>query len=156
MRIRNVLLAFIAAMGLIIGTNGLLAQQEENAAIEQVMRQMGDAYNKKDLVTFEKICDPNILMMEQGGKYVGWAEFRDKGLKGEWDSLTDFNWDVGKIQVHFVGQDSAWATSEGSFWGKMKDGTQLQGSAMQSCIFQKKSGAWKLVHAHFSSVPTQK
>jgi ketosteroid isomerase-like protein len=155
MRIRVLLLAFIAAMGLAIGTYGLLAQPAENPAIEQSMRQFADAYNKKDLATFEKICDPNILMMEQGVKSVGWAAVRDQ-TKIEWDSYTDFYWDVGKIQVHSVGKDFAWAVSEGSFKGKMKDGTQTQESAMESCIFQKKSGAWKLVHAHFSFMPVQK
>jgi ketosteroid isomerase-like protein len=155
MRSRVLLLAFSAAMGLAIGTNGLLAQQADNATIEQIVRQIGDAYNKKDLVTFERICDPNVLMMEQGVKTVGWTAVSDQ-TKIEWDSLADFNWDVGKIQVHFVGQDFAWATSEGSFKAKMKDGTQVQDSIMESCIFQRKSGAWKLVHAHFSSVPTQK
>jgi ketosteroid isomerase-like protein len=150
MRIRNVLLVFIAAMGLAIGAFGLLAQPAENAAIEQVVRQLADAYNKKDLATYEKICDPNFLMMEQGGKTVGWAEFRDKGLKADWDSLTDFYWDVGKIEAHLVGKDFAWAVSDGSFKGNMKDGSQIQESALETYIFQKKSGAWKLVHAHFS------
>jgi len=155
MKNRVVLLAFIAAMGLAIGTYGLLAQPAENAAIEQGVRQFADAYNKKDLATSEKICDPNVVMMEQGVMNVGWAAVRDQS-KIEWESFTDFNWDVGKIQVHFISKDSAWATSEGSFKAKMKDGTQVQESIVESCIFQKKSGAWKLVHAHFSSVPMQK
>ena len=156
MRIRITLLVFIAAMGLAIGTYSLLAQSAENATIEQIIRQSCDAYNKKDLATFEKIYDPNILFIEQGQKYVGWADFRDKNLKVEWDSLTDFNWDVGEIQVHLISKDFAWAVSEGSFNGKMKDGTQTQGSVISSNFFQKKSGAWKLVHAHFSSAPIKK
>lgn len=157
MRIRIVLLAFIVAMGLAIGTNGLLAQPAEDAAIEQIIRQMVDAYNKKDLATFEKICDSNILMMEQGTKFVGWADFRDNNLKMEWDMLSDgFSWNMGKIQVYSYGKDFAWATHEGSFKGKMKDGTQLQESMMESYIFQKKNGGWKLVHAHVSSRPMQK
>jgi ketosteroid isomerase-like protein len=155
MRNRVMLLAFVAAMGLAIGTYGLLAQPSENAAIEQLMRQITDVYNKKDLATYEKICDPKVLIMEEGVKTVGWVAVREVTVK-EWESLTDFNWDVGIIQVHFVGKDFAWATSEGSFKGKMKDGTQSQGPVMESCIFQKKSGAWKLVHAHFSSLPMQK
>ena len=155
MRIRIFLLVFIGAIGLAIGTNGLLAQPAENAAIEQIVRQIGDAYNKKDLATLEKFCDPNVLIMEQGVKMVGWEAVRDQ-TKIEWDSFTDFNWDVGKIQVHFISKDFAWTTSEGSFKAKMKDGTQIQDSVMDSCIFQKKSGAWKLVHEHLSSVATQK
>jgi ketosteroid isomerase-like protein len=155
MRNRVMLFAFIAAMGLAIGTYGILAQPAENAAIEQIMRQITDVYNKKDLAAYEKICDPQVLIMEEGVKTVGWAAVRDVTVK-EWESLTDFNWDVGIIQVHFVSRDFAWATSEGSFNGKMKDGSQSQGSVMESCIFQKKSGAWKLVHAHYSSVPMQK
>jgi ketosteroid isomerase-like protein len=155
MRNRGMLLALIAAMGLVTGTYGLLAQPVENAAIEQVVRQITEVYNKKDLATFEKICDPNVLMMEQGVKTVGWVAVRDQTMN-EWESLTDLNWDAGTIQVHFVSKDFAWATSEGSFKGKMKDGTQLHDSIMESCIFQKKNGAWKLVHAHFSSVPIQK
>jgi ketosteroid isomerase-like protein len=155
MKNRVMLLAFVAALGLAAGTFGLLAQPAENAAIEQAVRQITDAYNKKDLATFEKICDPKVLMIEQGVKTAGWLGVRDQTVK-EWESLTDFNWDVGIIQVHLVSKDFAWATSEGSFRGKMKDGTQLHDSVMESCLFQKKSGAWKLVHAHFSSVPMQK
>jgi len=155
MRIRNALLVFMVATGLAIAGNVLLAQQTESAAIEQIARQVGDAYNKKDLATFEKICDPNILTMEQGGETVGWAEFREACLK-EWESATDFFWDLGKIAVHPVGKDFAWVTSEGSFKGKMKDGTQVHQSALTTFIFEKKGGAWKVVHTHHSFAPIQK
>ena len=115
----------------------------ENAAIEQLMRQITDGYNKKDLAAYEKICDPKILIMEEGVKIDGWAAVRDVTVK-EWESLTDFNWEVGMIQVHFVGKDFAWATSEGSFNGKMKDGPDPRGPLWRvvSSIRTAEPGSW--------------
>jgi len=157
MRKRIGLLVILAAAGLAVGNTGLRAQPAEDAAIEQLIHQMASAYNKKDLLIFEKVCDPDILFVEAGNKYVGWADFRDNNLKMEWDMLSDgFSWNTGKIQVHFVDKEFAWATHEGSFQGKMKDGTQLQESMVETYLFQKKSGAWKLVHAHISSRPIPK
>jgi len=156
MRKRIGLLVILAAAGRAVGNSGLRAQPAEDAAIEQLIHQMVYAYNKKDLLPFEKICDADVLTMEAGNKFVGWTGFRDN-LKMEWDMLSDgFSWNTGKIQVHFVGKEFAWATHEGSFQGKMKDGTQLLESLVETYIFQNKSGAWKLVHNHISSRPMQK
>ena len=155
MKSRVVFIAMIVAMCLAVGTNGPLAISSEETTVEQIMHQYVDAYNKKDLATFEKICDPNVLFIEEGKKTMGWLDFRDN-LKSEWGSIAEGYWDVVKIQVHFADKNFAWTTDEGSFKGKMKDGTQVQESLIESCIFQKKSGAWKLVLTHLSAVPSQK
>jgi len=149
------LLVFIVSMALATGTYGSPTQPAENQLIEQIMRQLVDAYNRKDLATIEKICDPNILSIGEGEKRIGWLAFSDH-LKSDWDGLAEFYWDVQKIQVKSVVQDFAWATSEGSFKAKTQDGTQVQESTIETCIFHKKSGAWKLAHAHLSSMPMKK
>jgi len=155
MRINIALLVFVTGTSLACGTYYLMGAPAEDAAIERLIRQLGDAINKRDLATWERICDPNILVMEQGKENVGWADFRDNHIKAEWDAATDFNLDVGKIQVNSVGKDFAWATDAGTFKGKMKDGAQVQLSVLGSWLFQKKGGAWKLVHAHWSFLPAQ-
>jgi len=150
------LLVILAAAGLVVGNTRLRAQPAEDAAIKQLIHQMVNAYNNKDLVKYEAVCDPDVLTIEAGNKFVGWAGLGDN-LKMEWDMLSDgYYWNMGEIQVHFMGKEFAWATHEGSFQGKMKDGTQLQESIAETYIFQKKGGAWKLVHAHISSRPMQK
>ena len=70
MKTRAVLIAIIATMCLAVGINGLLAISSEETTVEQIVRQYVDAYNKKDLATFEKICDPNVLFIEEGKKTI--------------------------------------------------------------------------------------
>ncbi len=155
MRRTLLVVVLLAAVAVAVSAHGRQAASSSQATIQDLIRQTADAMSKKDVATWEKVCDPSIVVFEMGTKQNGWEDFRDNHIKKEYESAKEATLDWGQIQVHPVSSEFAWATSEGSFKVTMKDGTVLQSAKLlASWALQKKAGAWKVVHVHFSWPPS--
>jgi len=140
-----------AAVGSLIASPANDTEQVSDAFFRYI-----HAYEKKDLATLTKSFanddklqafwpDPSKPL-----RIEGWNEMR-KGLEGYVSSISTMNINIRQPIVQVYGS-IAIVSCHWSFSGLV--GNKLQvGSGRGSYVFEKRDGAWVIVHLHESSMP---
>jgi len=117
------------------------------AAIENIMRAQGDAWNRGDLDAFmEHYWESDALTFSSGGKTTrGFAEtlqrYRDKyPTKEAMGSLT-----LSELEITPLGDSAALVLGR---WSIERDGEPVSGNF--SLVVRKFDGRWRIVHDHTS------
>ena len=114
------------------------------------------AYEKKDLAILSKsFANDDKLQAfwpdpSNPFRIEGWTEMR-KGLEGYLSSITSMNINIRQPIVQVYGP-LAIVSCHWSFSG-MVGGKPQVGSGRGSYVFEKRDGAWVIVHLHESSMP---
>lgn len=116
-----------------------------------VVEQFGAALKAADMATVERLLDENVLVLESGGaersrkEYLGHHAVADAAFLGtaKVTPVRRQGWVRG--DVAFVGSESEITTGEGS------DAKTLLST--ETMLLQRESGAWRIVHIHWSSRP---
>ena len=140
-----------AAVDDLITTRASDAEQVSEAFFRYI-----HAYEKKDLATLTKSFandDKLQAFWPDPGKpfrIEGWSEMR-KGLEGYVSSISNMNINIRQPIVQVYGS-LAIVSCHWSFSGVVGNKPQV-GSGRGSYVFEKRDGAWVIVHLHESSMP---
>lgn len=123
------------------------AMQEAIAVVEQ----FGTALKAADMATVTRLLDERVLILESGGaersreEYLGHHAISDAAFLGG-ATITP------KQRTAQVYGDTAWVGSESEIRaGQGKDAKTLLST--ETMVLRRVSGAWKIVHIHWSSRP---
>lgn len=123
------------------------AMQEAIAVVEQ----FGTALKATDMATVTRLLDERVLILESGGaersreEYLGHHAISDAAFLGG-ATITP------KQRSAQVYGDTAWVGSESEIRaGQGKDAKTLLST--ETMVLRRVSGAWKIVHIHWSSRP---
>ena len=73
-------------------------------------------------------------------------------VEPEKDAIPDLSLGFSNIDVHFEGDDFAWAVMGTTIGGTVSSsGERLDRTGKQTVLFRKIDGDWKVVHTHSSS-----
>jgi len=122
----------------------------EKAAIELVLRNQQDAWNRQDLPAFMTGYwnSPDLTFFSSGSENRGWQQALDHyraayaGPGHEMGKL-----DFTALRIEILGRDSAFV--RGAFHLTMPDGKTPHG--LFTLIFRKFPDGWKIVHDHTSA-----
>ena len=123
------------------------AMQEATAVVEQ----FGTALKAADMATVTRLLDERVLILESGGaersrdEYLGHHAISDAAFLGG-ATITP------KQRTAQVYGDTAWVGSESEIrTGQGNDAKTLLST--ETMVLRRVSGAWKIVHIHWSSRP---
>ena len=89
---------------------------------------------------------------ESGGENTGRRDLIESHVEPEKDAIPDLSLGFSKIDVHFEGDDFAWAVMDTTVGGTLaSSGETLDRTGKQTVLFRKIDGDWKVVHTHSSS-----
>lgn len=89
---------------------------------------------------------------ESGGENTGRQDLVENHVEPEKDAIPDLSLGFSNIDVHFEGDDFAWAVMDTTIGGTLaSSGETLDRTGKQTVLFRKIDGNWKVVHTHSSS-----
>lgn len=89
---------------------------------------------------------------ESGGENTGRQDLVENHVEPEKDAIPDLSLGFSNIDVHFEGDDFAWAVMDTTVGGTLaSSGETLDRTGKQTVLFRKIDGDWKVVHTHSSS-----
>src|SRR5207245_7775976 len=123
-------------------------------AVRSLVARETAATNAKDLKALGEIWSQNkgILLFDvpPPGRFQGWDKV-GRLFKDFFERFSEIHLSVGNVQVEVSGR-MAYATYDWMMTGRMGDyAVDDRGEA--TAIYRKEDGSWRLVHAHYSSVP---
>ncbi len=90
--------------------------------------------------------------IEGGGQNKGLDSLVSHHVEPEKDAMEYLKLDFANIEVHFEGDNFAWAIADTRVKGKVKkSGRTFDKAGFQTFLFRKIDDKWKLVHSHSSS-----
>lgn len=143
-----VLLAISILPGYAHEKHGIAAAAQD---VSQVLEQYKAGMEALSVERLDLIMDPDLLVLEHGGKDVGWAEYRNHHIAEhmkEWKSLrvTD-----AKVLESSVSGDWAYAAQESvNTIVTAKDGKTMVLAVTETFVLKKHSDGWKIKHLHVS------
>ena len=89
---------------------------------------------------------------ESGGENTGLDDLVLNHVEPEKDAIPDLALGMSNLQVHFEGDDVAWAVADTTIGGTLsRSGETLDRTGKQTWLFRKVDGVWKVIHTHSSS-----
>lgn len=128
--------------------------EENKAAIQQVIRGVARAWQDGDSVAFRKYFagDKDIRMIEGGTQDIGVSDLIEHHLLPHHQEFAELEIDIKETEIHFVnGYDNAWAISDFDVQIKARDGKETRATGYETFIFRRFNGKWKIVHSHSST-----
>ncbi|MBI2362392.1 MAG: nuclear transport factor 2 family protein [Elusimicrobia bacterium] len=107
------------------------------------------AFEARSTDKLAEVVDPALLVLEGTGKNVGWADYRDNHIgpeMKEWESLSYADTVVLDAQAK---GDSAWAVTQATVT-IVSGGKPMTLDVAETFVLEKKDGAWRIRHLHWS------
>lgn len=125
---------------------------EANSAIENVLHQQADAWNRHDLEAFMAGYwnSPDLIFFSGAQKTSGWQSTLERyraRYQGEGREMGKL--EFSDLSIHQLAPDAAYVLGE--FRLTMADGKTPHG--LFTLIFRKFPDGWKIVHDHTSAAP---
>lgn len=147
-----VLTIFVFLLSLSFHAFAQASQSDATSAIENVLRQQVEAWNRHDLEGFMAGYwnSPDLVFFSGAQKTSGWQATLER-YRARYQSEGR---EMGKLEfsdlsVHPLGTDAAYVLGE--FHLTMSDGKTPHG--LFTLIFRKFPEGWKIVHDHTSAAP---
>ena len=89
---------------------------------------------------------------ESGGGNTGLDDLVENHVEPEKDAIPDLALGFSNVEIHFEGNNFAWAVMDTSIRGTLaSSGEQLDRVGKQTILLRKVDESWKVVHTHSSS-----
>jgi uncharacterized protein (TIGR02246 family) len=142
------LLATVVGLGLVAGT---ASPADTEKKIAELVTRFNDAYRANDLEAYFDYYAPDVTLWFESGRETL------AGYQGDWEKLiaggggVEKN-DVSDLRIQ-IGPDgsTAVATYRVQVVTRQSDGTRLREEAMETDVWFKRDGKWKVVHLHYNS-----
>ena len=139
---------------LTLSVSGVMASDTDDAAITSIISAIEEGWENGDGTPFrEHFLDfEGARYIESGGQNEGLDDLVDNHVEPEKGAIPDLQLDFSDIEIHYEGDDFAWAVADTRIKGTIvKSGRVLDKAGRQTFLFRRVEGAWKVIHTHSSS-----
>lgn len=135
------LVAILTCLG--IAATVLFAATPADTGARNVIQQFHDALDRHDVAAIGAIVSPDVVVLENGHRNDGWADFRDNHLIPEFkEPAGPSKWEFVKVVVH---SDMAWGYTKQTIDVNGKDGKRGGYLVWSAYVLEKSGPAWKVV-----------
>ncbi len=121
----------------------VFAAGPDEAGVKSVIQQLQQALDRRDAAAIEVLVSPNVVVLENGHRNEGWADFRDNHLIPEFkESAAPSKWEFVKIVSR---RDMAWGYTKQTIDIAEKDGKHVGYLVWSAYVLQKTGSTWKVV-----------
>ncbi len=117
----------------------------------EVVDAFGTALAAADFERVEALLDPGVIVLEAGGAERSRSEYMAHHARSDANFLAGAHSQLSHRTAQVNG-DTAWIASEHELHIS-KDGKPLTLRSAETMVLSNRTGAWKIVHIHWSSRP---
>lgn len=137
LRMANLLFLLVA-----IATTVFAADPDE-AGVKGVIQQFQQALEHRDVAAIEALVSSDVVVLENGHRNQGWADFRDNHLIPEFkEPPAPSKWEFVKV---VTSSEMAWGYTKQTIDVTGKDGKHVGYQVWSAYILQKSGTAWRVV-----------
>ncbi len=150
----KVMVALLIAPALALQASCRRDTREDVDDIRGLVAREADATNAKDLKALTEVWsqDKGILLFDvpPPGRFEGWEQI-GRLFKDFFDRFSEVRLTFDNVRVEVEG-GIGYATYDWAMTGRMGE-YALDDRGQATAIYRKEKGGWRLVHAHYSSLP---
>lgn len=121
----------------------LAAGEAENREVKSFIEQFHQALERRDVAAIEALVSPDVVVLENGHRNDGWADFRDNHLAPEFkEPAAPSKWEFVKVVAT---PEMAWGYTKQTIAASGKDGKPAGYLVWSAYVLQKAGSAWKVV-----------
>jgi ketosteroid isomerase-like protein len=123
--------------------------EADTARIRRLVDVIAEAYQTGDLAGLDTIYHDSVSVFEAGRMERGWIAYRDGHLAREIEGLSERRLEFEDVEIRLAGS-MALVTCSFRLTAR-RDGEQVTTSGIQTMVFRRFAGRWRLVHSHTSA-----
>ena len=150
------LVTLVITIGMVaINATSVLAAENEEAAVRDVLLRIASSFAKNDIGEATKVWanDESLTIYESGHANYGWADYRDHHLVPEMGEMKNTKYEFSDIKIHLAG-NTAWATLKYTISADVMENGKtrhVDGGGLGTAILEKRNDGWRIVHWHSSA-----
>jgi len=126
----------------------VFAAGPDEAGVKSVIQQFQQALERRDVAAIEAFVSPDVVVLENGHRNQGWADFRDNHLIPEFkEPAAPSKWEFLKV---VTSSEMAWGYTKQTIDVTGKDGKHAAYLVWSAYVLQKIGPTWKVVLLHWS------
>ena len=139
---------FFSVVVVTVISTTLFAADSADTEVKGVLQKFHEAVERHDIAAVGGLVAPDIVVLENGHRNDGWADFRDNHLVPEFKEPTEpSKWEFVKV---VVGSDMAWGYTKETIDVTGKDGKHAGYLVWSAYVLQKSVPTWKVVLLNWS------
>jgi ketosteroid isomerase-like protein len=120
----------------------VFAATPDDAGVKGVIQQFQQALERRDVAAIEALVSPDVVVLENGHRNQGWADFRDNHLIPEFkEPAAPSKWEFVKV---VTSHEMAWGYTKQVIDVTGKDGKHTGYQVWSLYVLQKIGPAWKV------------
>ena len=121
----------------------VLAAGPDEAGVKSVIQQFQQALEHREVAAIEALVSPDVVVLENGHRNDGWADFRDNHLIPEFkEPAAPSKWEFVKV---VTSSEMAWGYTKEIIDATGKDGKHVGYQVWSAYVLQKAGPTWKVV-----------
>ena len=121
----------------------VFAAGPDEAGVKSVIQQFQQALERRDVAAIEAVVSPDVVVLENGHRNQGWADFRDNHLIPEFkEPAAPSKWEFVKV---VTGAEMAWGYTKQTIDATGKDGKHVGYLVWSAYVLQKAGPRWEVV-----------
>ena len=121
----------------------VFAASPDEAGVKSVIQQFHQALERHDVAAIEAVVSPDVVVLENGHRNQGWADFRDNHLIPEFkEPAAPSKWEFVKV---VTGAEMAWGYTKQTIDVTTKDGKHVGYLVWSAYVLQKAEPRWEVV-----------
>ena len=121
----------------------VFAAGPDEPGVKSVIQQFQQALERHDVAAIEALVSSDVVVLENGHRNDGWADFRDNHLVPEFkEPIAPSKWEFVKV---VTSSEMAWAYTKQTIDTTGKDGKREGYLVWSAYVLQKAGSSWKVV-----------
>jgi ketosteroid isomerase-like protein len=121
----------------------VFAAGPDETGVKGVIQQFQQALERRDVAAIEALVSPDVVVLENGHRNQGWADFRDNHLIPEFkDPAAPSKWEFEKV---VSSSEMGWGYTKQTIDVTGKDGKHAGYLVWSAYVLQKTGSTWKVV-----------
>ncbi len=133
------------------GSSVVTEQQRESIVqtIEQLVTDINESSSRRDVDRFYSFFSDQTTAVINDRMVLSWDEHKQQG-RTFFNSLSKAEYVADDIHVDVLTPDVAVYMGRHRFSGEDKSGKSISATFVQTWVFRRHNGTWRIVHAHLS------
>jgi ketosteroid isomerase-like protein len=128
---------------LAVASTTLLASDSAETEVKGVIQRFHNALDRHDVAAISDLVSADVVVLENGHRNDGWADFRDNHLTPEFkEPAAPSKWEFVKV---VTGAEMAWGYTKQTIDATVKDGKEVRYLVWSAYVLQKTGSTWKVV-----------
>ena len=124
-------------------TTTVFGSGNDEAGVKSVIQRFQQALESHDVTSIETLVSPDVVVLENGHRNDGWADFRDNHLIPEFkEPVAPSKWEFVKVVTN---PEMAWGYTKQTIDMPGKDGKRQGYLVWSAYVLQKAGSSWKMV-----------